>query len=148
MIFISMKVTDKQIIEACESELTMARAASVLKIHFNTLKRRATELGVYNPNQSGKGLRKRHNGSKIPTDEILEGKHPHYQTNKLRERLVREEIKQKKCEVCGVEEWLGNPLSFELDHIDGDRTNHRLENLRIICPNCHSQTETYRGKNT
>ena len=59
-----------------------------------------------------------------------------------------EEIKEEKCEVCGITEWFGEKLSFELDHIDGDRTNHKLENIRIICPNCHSQTETYRGKNT
>ncbi len=143
-----MKVTDEEIIKACQSELTMARAASVLKIHFNTLKTRAKKLGVYLPNQSGKGLNKKHNGTKLPTCEILEGLHPYYQTNKLRERLIRENIKQKKCEVCEIEQWMERPISLELDHIDGDRTNHRLENLRILCPNCHSQTETYRGKNT
>ena len=143
-----MKITDEEIIQACKSELTMARAASVLKIHFNTFKKRAIRLGVYNPNQSGKGIHKRHNGSKIPTCEILDGLHPYYQTNKLRKRLISENIKDRKCEICHIETWMDQPLSFELDHIDGDRTNHKLENLRIICPNCHSQTETYRGKNT
>jgi len=143
-----MKVADEEIIKACESELTMSRAASKLKIHFNTLKRRAILLGVYKPNQSGKGTNKRHNGSKLPLEEILNGLHPHYQTNKLRHRLIKEGIKEEKCEVCGITEWSDKKLSFELDHIDGDRTNHRLENIRIICPNCHSQTETYRGKNT
>ena len=143
-----MKVADEEIIKACESELTMSRAASKLKIHFNTLKRRAILLGVYKPNQSGKGTNKRHNGSKLPLEEILNGLHPHYQTNKLRHRLIKEGIKEEKCEVCGITEWSDKKLSFELDHIDGNRTNHRLENIRIKCPNCHSQTETYRGKNT
>ena len=147
MIFISMKVTNEEIIRACEEEPTMARAASRLKIHFNTLKRRALDLGVYVPNQSGKGISKKHNGNKIPLEEIIEGKHPYYQTNKLRKRLISEGIKTPQCEVCGIEEWLGKKLSFELDHIDGDRTNHILSNIRIICPNCHSQTHTYRGKN-
>lgn len=142
-----MKVTDKQIIESCRKEPTMAKAASSLKIHFNTLKRRAIELGCYNPNQSGKGITKKHNGSKIPTDEILKGLHPHYQTNKLRIRLLKEGIKSNECEVCGITKWNDKDLSFELDHIDGDRTNHLLSNLRIICPNCHSQTNTFRGKN-
>jgi len=147
VIFISMKVTNEEIIKACEEELTMARAASRLKIHFNTLKTRAVKLGVYKPNQSGKGINKKHNGNKIPLEEIVKGKHPYYQTNKLRKRLVSEGIKTSKCDVCGIEEWLGKSLSFELDHIDGNRSNHNLLNLRIICPNCHSQTHTYRGRN-
>ena len=140
-------ITDEEIIKACNEELTMARAAVKLGIHFNTFARRAKKLGVYKPNPSGKGLEKPKSTGKIPTDEILEGKHPYYQTNKLRLRLLKEGVKEPKCEVCGITEWNGNPISFELDHRDGNRTNHRLENLRIICPNCHSQTETYRGKN-
>ena len=142
-----MKVTDEQIIEACNTEPTMAKAASSLKIHFNTFKRRAILLGCYVPNQSGRGITKKNNGSKIPLDEILTGRHPHYQTNKLRIRLINDGIKDEKCEVCGIVDWNGAKVSFDLDHIDGDRTNHKLDNLRIICPNCHSQTKTYRGKN-
>ena len=142
-----MKVTDEQIIEACNTEPTMARAASFLKLHFNTFKRRAILLGCYNPNQAGRGITKKNNGNKIPLDEILTGRHPYYQTNKLRIRLINEGIKDEKCEVCGIVDWNGSVVSFDLDHIDGDRTNHKLDNLRIICPNCHSQTKTYRGKN-
>ena len=144
-----MKISDNEIINACSIEPTMARAASSLKIHFNTFKRRAVKLGVYVPNQAGKGLEKpKEDGKgKIPLSEILDGLHPQYQTNKLRIRLISAGIKEAKCEVCGISEWRGTTLSFDLDHIDGDRTNHKLDNVRIICPNCHSQTETYRGKN-
>ena len=106
-------------------------------------------MNCYSPNQSGKGLKKtKEDGKdKIPLCEILEGKHPQYQTNKLRIRLINEGIKDEKCEVCGLEEWNDKKLSFELDHINGVRYDHNLENLRIICPNCHSQTQTYRSKN-
>ncbi len=135
------------LIKVCNEELSMAKAAAKLGIHFNTFKRYAVMYGVYNPNQSGKGLNKKHNGTKIPTDAILEGNHPYYQTNKLRIRLIKEGIKKEKCEICGIEDWLGGRLAFELDHIDGNSNNHLLENLRIVCPNCHSQTETYRAKN-
>lgn len=142
-----MKTTDKEIIEVCRNARSMSEAAAELKMHFNTFKRRAVKLNVYEPNQSGKGISKKHNGNKIELKEILEGKHPSYQTNKLRIRLINEGIKEHKCESCGIEEWMNNPISLELDHIDGDRTNHTLDNLRILCPNCHSQTSTYRGKN-
>ena len=142
-----MKATKEEIIKACNEELTMAKAAARVGLHFNTFKRYAVKYGVYQPNPAGKGITKKHNGNKIPTDEILAGKHPQYQTNKLRLRLIKEGIKDEKCEICGIEDWQGERLAFELDHIDGNSNNHLLENLRVVCPNCHSQTETYRAKN-
>jgi Zn finger protein HypA/HybF involved in hydrogenase expression len=51
-----------------------------------------------------------------------------------------------KCETCGIESWNGQPITFEMDHINGLRMDHRLENLRFLCPNCHSQTPTFRNK--
>jgi hypothetical protein len=142
-----IKIDKEEFIKVCNEELSMAKACARLGLHFNTFKRYALKYGCYNPNQSGKGLTKKHNGSKIPTDEILAGKHPQYQTNKLRLRLIKEGIKDEKCEICGIEDWQGERLAFELDHIDGNSNNHLLENLRVVCPNCHSQTETYRAKN-
>ncbi len=61
----------------------------------------------------------------------------------IRRRLIAEGLRPAKCELCGLEEWYGRPISLELDHINGDHTDNRLENLRIVCPNCHSTTETY-----
>ena len=144
-----IKIDDKTIIDACEQELTMARAALRVGIHYNTFIRKAKKLGVYKPNQGAKGviIASRAPLTKIPTSEILEGKHPYYQTNKLRVRLIKEGIKSEICELCGITEWNGKPVSFELDHIDGNSHNHKLDNIRIICPNCHSQTNTYRARN-
>lgn len=68
-------------------------------------------------------------------------------SDRLKKRLIKEGIKEHKCESCGLVEWLGKPIALELDHIDGDRYNNLLENLRVLCPNCHAQTSTYRGKN-
>ena len=68
----------------------------------------------------------------------------HYRnTGKLRERLIRAGLKQRLCEQCGRDEWLGRPITLELDHINGDTCDNRIENLRILCPNCHSQTDTW-----
>ena len=52
-----------------------------------------------------------------------------------------------KCEVCGLTEWMGKPAPIELDHIDGNCENNVKDNLRLICCNCHAQTDSYRGKN-
>jgi Zn finger protein HypA/HybF involved in hydrogenase expression len=68
-------------------------------------------------------------------------------SNSLRKRLIAEGLKQHKCECCGITEWNGKPAPIELDHINGNHHDNRLENLRILCPNCHAQTDTYRGKN-
>lgn len=142
-----MKHNDETFIEVCKNAQSMSKAAAELKMHFNTFKRKAVILGVYKTNQGGKGLSKKDNGNKINLQDILDGKHPQYQTNKLRIRLIKEGIKEHECESCGIKDWNNNPISLELDHIDGDRTNHSLDNLRILCPNCHSQTSTYRGRN-
>lgn len=84
----------------------------------------------------------------IPLEEILQGKHPSYSRFSLKQRLLKEGIKSNKCEECGMEDtWNGKPINMHLDHVNGKHDDHRLSNLRMICPNCHSQTETYGGKN-
>lgn len=147
--FIKDKISDERFIEVCNNSQSMSKAGATLGIHINSLRRRAKILECYKPNPSGKGIKKPYNGSdKIPLNEILEGKHPSYQTFKLKNRLLKEHIFENKCSECGLTEWNKLPLNCELDHINGDRTNHILTNLRMICPNCHSQTDTYRSKNT
>lgn len=134
---------------ACASSTTMSEAAAKLGVHFNTFKTNAKKFGLYSPNRGGKGKSKPkvEGRGKIPLADILTGLHPEYQTFKLKLRLFDEGLKENRCEICGIQEWNGLPIACELDHIDGDRTNHRLENLRVLCPNCHSQTDTFRARN-
>jgi hypothetical protein len=65
----------------------------------------------------------------------------------LKGRLLGAGLKQNRCEVCGIDEWLGRPLSLALHHVNGDGLDNRLQNLMLLCPNCHSQTENYSGRN-
>ena len=62
-------------------------------------------------------------------------------------RLISAGLKENRCEACGIEEWLGAPLSMALHHVNGDGQDNRLENLQMLCPNCHSQTENFAGRN-
>ena len=66
---------------------------------------------------------------------------------KLKNKLFDNGLKERKCECCGRTEWMGKPINLQLHHINGDNTDNRLENLQILCPNCHSYTDNYCGKN-
>lgn len=68
-------------------------------------------------------------------------------SHKLKIKLIRDGVKEHKCEVCNTSKWMDKEIPLELDHIDGDHYNNKLVNLRIICPNCHAQTDTNSGKN-
>ena len=66
---------------------------------------------------------------------------------KLKDRLVANGVKEYKCEICGISEWQNKQISLHLHHINGIHNDNRLENLQLLCPNCHSQTENYCDKN-
>lgn len=77
-------------------------------------------------------------------EDILNNNVIYPKTSRLKERLYRGGLKERKCELCGQgEEWNGNHMSLILDHINGDRYDNRLENLRIVCPNCNATLETH-----
>lgn len=70
-----------------------------------------------------------------------------HSTEFVKKRIISCLLKDYKCEVCGIDQWNGSKLTLELDHINGINNDHRLENLRFLCPNCHSLTDTWRGRN-
>lgn len=71
-----------------------------------------------------------------------------YPTNRLKNRLIKNGIFERKCAWCKLTLWNKIDIPLELDHVNGCRDDNRIENLRLLCPNCHAQTPTYRGKNT
>jgi 5-methylcytosine-specific restriction endonuclease McrA len=83
----------------------------------------------------------------IPLGEILVENSSYGSTSRLKERLFRRGFLQPRCPECGISDWRGKPLSLVLDHINGIYDDNRLENLRVLCRNCHSQTPTFAGRN-
>lgn len=77
-------------------------------------------------------------------DDILIENSTYSSSNHLKERLYKEGLKEKKCEICGQDEnWNGKKMSLILDHINGINNDNRIENLRIVCPNCNATLETH-----
>lgn len=84
---------------------------------------------------------------KQPLRKILI-KNSTYSRTHLKDRLYKEGLKNRKCEMCGQgEEWMGKKMSLILDHINGINDDNRIENLRIVCPNCNSTLETHCARN-
>lgn len=100
----------------------------------------------YSGNQSGKGMIKKSSTYMPLIDYLAQSKD--IQTNKIRHKLLLEGYKEYKCECCGLTEWLGKPIPLEVHHKDGNAHNNVIENYQLLCPNCHAQTDSYRGRNS
>jgi hypothetical protein len=118
--------------------------------NYVQIQTRIRELGLNTNTLVGSGWRRGKTYPFIPriTLEKLLVSGSTFQSFKLKKRLFREGLKQERCELCGwAEKSEDGRIPVELDHINGDKGDNRIENLRILCPNCHSLQSTHRGKN-
>lgn len=109
------------------------------------IKRRCNELNISCDHFT---KRKVNNGTaKYTLEEILVENSKYTNTSRLKERIIKEKLLKYECSICHNKgEWMGQPLTLQLDHINGIHNDHRIENLRFLCPNCHTQTQTYGSK--
>lgn len=147
--------TDEQFIEAVKDSLSIAEVCRKLGLkaaggNYATIKNKAAELNLDMSHFTGKAWNQGKRYKMIvppkPLEEILVKGVP-YQSDRLRQRLIKAGLKEHKCECCGRTEWLDQSIKLELHHINGDHNDNRIENLQMLCPNCHAYTDNYRSKN-
>ena len=147
------KINDKDFEEIIQTSISMSEAIRKCGLipaggNYKTIKNRIEKLNLNTDHILGKGWLKDqiHDFNKRPIEEYL-CKGSTIQSNKLKIRLLKENFFEYKCHKCNRTKWNGQKISLELDHINGVSNDNRLDNLIILCPNCHAQTPTYRGKN-
>jgi len=113
---------------------------------YKEIRQLAEEFGIELKFSYKRGAMRKHN-SKIETTDILVENSPYKNATSLKERLIKEGLKEYKCEGCKRTEWEGAPIPLQIHHINGVHNDNRLENIQLLCPNCHSLTDTYAGKN-
>lgn len=129
------------------SEAIQRLGGGVTTHNYRRLRAHIVQYGLTTDHMAGQGWAKGRTipQNRIPAADLFDRRK--VSTVVLRRKLIAEGYKEHRCEGCGHATWEGRPIPLELDHVDGDRTNNRLENLRLLCPNCHALTPTYRGRN-
>lgn len=147
--------TDAQLAEAVQDSRSVAEVLRRLGYRpsggmHRMIVRKIANLGLNTDHFQGQGWargRKFENRQVVPLEAILVLNSTYSSSADLRRRLIAAGLKEQRCEICGLSEWRGQPLPLALDHINGVHTDNRLENLRILCPNCHSLTDTWCARN-
>lgn len=148
------KLSDEQFVELLKKSSTISEVLFKLGYTvkgnswgYSQVKRRMDDLNLDCSIFKGKSpMIKTSKLNTVKKEDILKENCKHQRTV-LRRYIIKNNLIPYKCAICGCVEWQGRTLSLELDHINGINNDNRLENLRFLCPNCHSQTSTYGSRN-
>lgn len=148
------KLSDEQFVELLKKSSTISevlfKLGYVVKGNswgYSQVKRRMDDLGLDYSVFKGKSVAMKTNKLNAVRKEDILKENCKHQRIVLRRYVIKNNLIPYKCAICGCTEWQGRTLSLELDHINGINNDNRLENLRFLCPNCHSQTSTYGSRN-
>lgn len=148
------KLSDEQFVELLKKSSTISEVLFKLGYTvkgnswgYSQVKRRMDDLNLdYSIFKGKSAVIKTGRLNNVRKEDILKENCKHQRTV-LRRYVIKNNLIPYKCAICGCIEWQGKTLSLELDHINGINNDNRLENLRFLCPNCHSQTSTYGSRN-
>lgn len=148
------KLSDEQFVELLKKSSTISEVLFKLGYTvkgnswgYSQVKRRMDDLNLdYSIFKGKSAVIKITKLNNVRKEDILKENCKHQRTV-LRRYVIKNNLIPYKCAICGCTEWQGKTLSLELDHINGINNDNRLENLRFLCPNCHSQTSTYGSRN-
>lgn len=148
------KLSDEQFVELLKKSSTISEVLFKLGYTikgnswgYSQVKRRMDDLNLdYSIFKGKSAVIKTAKLNNVRKEDILKENCKHQRTV-LRRYVIKNNLIPYKCAICGCTEWQGKTLSLELDHINGINNDNRLENLRFLCPNCHSQTSTYGSRN-
>lgn len=144
------RYTDAELAEAIAASLSWAETLRRLGCcpsggNWRTLKRRTTELGISVDHFDPRAALRKANTKRSLEEVLVKGST--YSRSSLKRRLFDAGLKDRLCEICGQDEtWQGRAMGLILDHINGIRDDRRLENLRIVCPNCAATLDTHCGR--
>jgi Zn finger protein HypA/HybF involved in hydrogenase expression len=147
--------TEEEIRKAVKESYSIAQTLCKIGLkprggNYRIIKKKIKEFNIDTSHFTGQGHLKGKTHQFIPLfpyEQILT-ENSHYQSFKLKNRLIKDNMLKNECSACMLEAtWQGKEIKLHLDHTNGINTDNRIENLRLLCPNCHSQTDTYTGKN-
>ena len=146
--------TDEQFVELIKNSTNISEVLFKLGYSvkgnswgFSQVRKRMDDLNIDMSEFKGKSAIVEKSKREVLTSEMLLRENCNHNRNCLRRFIIKNKLLPYKCAICGALEWNGKTLSLELDHINGINNDNRLENLRFLCPNCHSQTTTYGSRN-
>ena len=112
--------------------------AQQLNCKIDTLNSYLKKMGIdYKGQQNKKGQQK--GGNKYKPALYYINNHIAISSDKLKKKMIKDGVKEARCEICGLTEWQGKPIPLELHHINGNHYDNTFSNLMILCPNCHAQ---------
>lgn len=145
-------ITEEELYEAAQKCSNVKEVAKYLKLKSKTnvilreLKSKIMALGCDLEHWENRGIKESRVYSSL--DDKITEQSWYINTTQLKKDLIKDGVLIEKCVECGIGPWWNyKKLELQLDHINGNNRDNRIENLRLLCPNCHSQTSTYAGKN-